>query len=165
MNDFMKEALREARRAAWRGEVPIGAVIVKDGEIISRAHNLREKKKNALCHAEILAINKACRRLGGWRLDGCEMYVTLEPCAMCAGAIIQSRIKKVFFGADDAKGGAVVSVARLFDCEGFCHRVEYTGGVDGERCSALISGFFKKLRKKKKRRKIRNGFFNKINQK
>ncbi len=151
----IKTALREARLAAYLGEVPIGAVIVKDGKIIARAHNLRERKKNALCHAEIIAINKACRRLKSWRLDGCDMYVTLEPCAMCAGAIIQSRIKTVYFGAKDPKGGAVVSLARLFDAEGLCHKVEYFGGIEEERCSALLSSFFKKLRKKKKKAKER----------
>lgn len=159
MNEFMGAAVREAKRAARRGEAPIGAVIVKDGEIIARAHNLRESRKNALCHAEIIAISKACRRIGDWRLDGCEMYVTLEPCVMCAGAIIQSRIKKVYFGARDPKGGAVVSVVRLFDDGDFCHKAEYLGGIDEEVCASLLSSFFKKLRKKKKRRKNRNKFF------
>ena len=159
MNEFMNAAIREARRAARIGEVPIGAVIVKDGEIIARAYNLRERKKNALCHAEIIAINKACRHLGDWRLDGCELYVTLEPCAMCAGAIIQSRIKSVYFGASDPKGGAVISVARLFDSDGFCHKVEYFGGIEEERCSSLLTTFFKKLRKRKKRRKNWNKIF------
>lgn len=162
---YIKTAIREARFAALIGEVPIGAVIVKDGKIIARAHNLRERKRNALCHAEILAINKACRSLKSWRLDGCEMYVTLEPCAMCAGAIIQSRIKIVYFGAGDPKGGAVVSLTRLFDTEGLCHKVEYVGGIEEERCAALISGFFKKLRKKKKKEKIRNKFLKFINDK
>lgn len=156
MCDFMNAAIREARRAARCGEVPIGAVVVKDGEIIARAHNLREKKKNALCHAEIIAINKACRHLGGWRLDGCDIYVTLEPCAMCAGAILQSRIKNVYFGADDPKGGAVVSAVHLFDTEDFCHKVTYYGGIEEERCASLLRGFFKRLRRKNKmKRKIR----------
>lgn len=143
---FMNAALSEAKKAYELGETPVGAVIVKDGKIISRAHNMRETKKNALMHAEISAISKACRKLGGWRLCGCDMYVTLEPCPMCAGAIIQSRIDNVFFGAYDKKAGAFGSVTDLSGL--LAHKVNATGGILEKESSDIIKLFFKKLRKK-----------------
>ena len=148
MDKFMKEALKEAKKAYIKNEVPIGAVIVKDGKIISRAHNLREQKQNSLCHSEILAINKACKKLNTWRLDGAELYVTLEPCLMCAGAISQCRIKKVIIGAMDSKNGCVGSIANVFDIN-TTHKVEYEYNIQ-EECSEIISNFFKELRKFKK---------------
>jgi len=143
---FMNTALAEAKKAFELGETPIGAVIVKDGKIISRAHNRRETKKNALMHAEISAIDKACKKLGGWRLCGCDIYVTLEPCPMCAGAIIQSRIDNVFFGAYDKKAGAFGSVCDLSEL--LAHKVCAKGGILEQESSDLIKLFFEKLRKK-----------------
>lgn len=146
---FMKEALRQAKRAYDDGETPIGAVIVHKGEIIARGRNKREKKKNSLCHAEIIAINKACRRLGGWRLPECELYVTLEPCPMCSGAIIQSRIDRVYFGAYDKKSGCAGSVCNLFQAGRFNYNVEAAGGYMEAECADMLSSFFKMLRKRK----------------
>lgn len=143
--EYMKEALAEAKKAALSGEAPIGAVIVKDGEIISRAHNTRETDKNALCHAEITAIDKACRKLGGWRLTGCELFVTLEPCPMCAGAIVNSRIKRVVFGAKDAKAGAFGSVLNL-NFYPLNHKPEVVSGILEEECAALLGEFFAQRR-------------------
>lgn len=148
---FMKEAIKQAQKAAALDETPIGAVVVKDGKIISRAYNKREIKKNSLCHAELSAINKACRKLGGWRLCDCEIYVTLEPCPMCAGAIIQSRIKKIVFGAYDLKAGCAGSKVNLFKSGLFNHNVEVVGGVMEKECGALLSNFFCELRKRKNR--------------
>lgn len=145
---FMKEALKLADKAASLGEVPIGAVIVQNGKIIARGYNKRETKKNALLHAEIVAINKACKKLGGWRLPECSMYVTLEPCPMCMGAIISARIEKLYFGAYDEKSGACGSVCNLSDA--LPHKVLYEGGVMEDECKAAISGFFKELREKRK---------------
>ena len=142
---FMKQALREANKAFAKEEVPVGCVIVKDGKIISRGHNLRETKNSSLGHAEIIAIDKACKKLKNFRLEGCDMYVTLEPCLMCSGAIVQSRIRKVFFGANDPKYGAVESVARAFDIKAN-HTVEYTSGILSDECSDIIKTFFKNLR-------------------
>lgn len=138
-------ALSLARKAAKRGEVPVGAVIVRDGKVISKGYNRREKKKNALCHAEIEAIDKACRKLRGWRLCGCELYVTLEPCPMCAGAIINARIDRVIIGAVDPKNGALCSVTRLFELP-FTHRPELVTGVLEKECGAVLSDFFRALR-------------------
>ena len=149
MNKYMKAALKEAKKAKEILEVPIGAVIVKDGKIIARAHNLREKKQLALAHAEILCIEKACKKLNTWRLDGSEMYVTLEPCAMCSGAITQSRIKKVYIGAMDEKNGCVGSIANVFENIKTTHTVNYEYMLE-EECSNIISQFFKELRKQKK---------------
>jgi len=145
---FMKAALKEAEKAAAEGEVPIGCVIVKDGKIIARGRNAREKKKNALLHAEIIAIDKACRRLSGWRLPGCQMYVTLEPCPMCGGAIINSRIEKVFVAAKDPKAGAMGSVLALQDYP-FNHKPEITFGLMEEESKTLLQSFFQKLRNHK----------------
>ena len=146
--DFMKYALSLARLSADEGEVPVGAIVVCDGKIVGEGRNRREVVKNALHHAEIEAIDNACKKLGGWRLWKCDLYVTLEPCPMCAGAIINSRIKNVYFGATDEKNGAVVSAARLFDMN-FTHKPIYEGGIMGEECAEILSNFFKDLRKKK----------------
>lgn len=150
---YMKAAIAQAKRAAAKGEVPVGAVIVRDGEIIARAYNTRETDKNALCHAEIKAIRKACKKLGGWRLTRCEMYVTLEPCPMCAGAIINSRIVSVVYGASDQKAGAF---GTLFDMNtfGLNHKPEIVSGVMEEECAALLSDFFAALRERRKNEKI-----------
>ena len=146
---YMKIALDEAKKAAKKGEVPIGAVIVRNGEVISKAHNLRETKKNALFHAEVMAIEKACKKLSSWRLLGCEMYVTLEPCHMCIGAIIQSKIEKVYFGAYDKKRGAVFSIDEVWKNDKLCHSCECIGGIMEEECSEIIKDFFVELRHKK----------------
>ena len=144
---FMNEALRLAKEAAEEGEVPVGAVVTIGDKIIGRGRNRRESDKNALYHAEIEAINEACKRLGGWRLWECELYVTLEPCPMCAGAIINSRIKKVVFGAHDKKNGACGSVVNLFTAD-FSFKPQYIGGFMEKECSGILTDFFKTLRKK-----------------
>ena len=146
--EFMKYALSLAEKSAEEGEVPVGAIVVCDGEIVGVGRNRREVVKNALHHAEIEAINNACQKLGGWRLWKCDLYVTLEPCPMCAGAIINSRIRNVYFGAKDEKNGAVVSAAQLFDMN-FTHKPLYEGGIMGEECAEILSSFFRKLRKQK----------------
>jgi len=142
---FMREALALAQEAAADGEVPIGCVVVKDGVIVGRGRNRRELGKNALYHAEIMAIDEACKTLGGWRLFGCELYVTLEPCPMCAGAIINSRIDKVYFGASDPKAGSCGSLVNLFELP-YNHKPQVESGVLGEECAAVLKDFFKKLR-------------------
>ena len=144
---FMKEALKEAKKAYKRKEVPIGAVIVYRNKIIARGYNLRESKKNSLLHAEIIAISKACKKLKSWRLDECDLYVTLEPCPMCAGAIIQSRIKNIFFGAYDSKAGCAKSKAQLFSKGLFNHNVNVAGGILKSECEEILKTFFKELRK------------------
>ncbi len=146
--EFMNCALSLARDSAKEGEVPVGAIVVCDGKIVGEGRNRREVVKNALHHAEIEAIDQACKNLGGWRLWKCDLYVTLEPCPMCAGAIINSRIKNVYFGASDEKNGAVVSAARLFDMN-FTHKPLYEGGIMGEECAEVLTSFFKDLRKQK----------------
>lgn len=151
MNNFMEEALRLAQESFNEGDVPVGAVIVKDGEIVGRGRNRRENGKNALFHAEISAIDEACRNLGGWRLWQCEMYVTLEPCPMCAGAIINSRIKKVTFGAYDKKAGSFGSVVD-FNTLPYNHKPQIEGGIDETECSELLSLFFEQLREKRKKK-------------
>lgn len=148
MNNFMIDAINEAKKAYKKYEIPVGAVIVKEGKIIARAHNMREKKQSSLAHAEILCIDKACKKLNSWRLEGCQMYVTLEPCAMCAGALTQCRIDKVYFGALDKKNGCVGSIANILDIN-TTHRVEYEYLNDFLECSKLLSDFFKQLRVKK----------------
>lgn len=145
---FMKAALSLAREAAADGEAPIGAVIVRGGETVGCGRNRREKNKDALCHAEIEAISNACKRLGGWRLTGCTIYVTLEPCPMCAGAIINSRIERVVFGAYDKKAGSCGSVINLFELP-YNHKPELIGGIMENECAAELSSFFKELREKK----------------
>ena len=147
----MKEALKEAKKAYDKLEVPVGAVIVKDGKIIARAHNLKETKYDTTKHAEILAIQKASKKLNSWRLIDCEMYVTLEPCSMCAGALINSRIKKVYIGASDPKTGAVGSVFNLLEDYTFNHKVEYEKGVLQDECESILKEFFRKMRNVKKK--------------
>lgn len=150
MNEyFMKLALEEARRAYYLDEVPIGAIIVKDNKIISRAHNLKEINKDATSHAEILAIQNASKVLGGWRLIGCTMYVTVEPCPMCAGAIINSRIEKLVIGTKDLKMGACGSVIDIVQNNCFNHQVDVTWGILEEECAYIMKQFFKGLRKRK----------------
>ena len=146
---FMREALRQAKRAALLGEMPVGAVIVRDGEIISRAYNRRETKKNALYHAEITAIERACKKLGGWRLPRCEMYVTLEPCPMCAGAILNSRIEHIYYGASDEKSGCCGSKINLLDMNLCNYTVTVTGGILENECRDIIKKFFRNLREGK----------------
>lgn len=149
MNDefFMDQAIELAKEAAKEGEVPVGAVVVIDGRIVGRGRNRRETDKNALAHAEIEAINEACKTLGGWRLWQCDMYVTLEPCPMCTGAIINSRIKRLVYGASDSKAGSCGSVVNLFSLP-YNHKPEVVSGLKQEECAALLSDFFKRLRKK-----------------
>ncbi len=144
----MKRAYDLAKLSALEGEVPVGAVVVKDGEIVGEGRNRRESGRNALYHAELEAIDNACKKLGGWRLWQCDIYVTLEPCPMCAGAIINSRIKRVYFGAKDMKAGSFGSVVNFNDLP-YNHKPEIISGVDGEECSALLTDFFRKLRKSK----------------
>ena len=148
MDSFMKKALIEAKKAGESGEVPVGAVIVKDGEIIAVGRNRRESAKNALGHAEIEAISNACSALGTWRLDGCSLYVTLEPCPMCAGAIINARISEVIYAASDLKGGACDSVINLFSMP-FNHKPVVWAGIGEKECSEALSVFFKDLRNNK----------------
>lgn len=145
--DFMKSALELAKKSFDEGEVPVGAIIVKNDKIVGVGRNRRETVKNALSHAEIEAINDACKNLSGWRLWECEMYVTLEPCPMCAGAIINARLKKVTFGAFDDKNGAIFSVMKMFDYP-FTYKPEYECGVLKDESSKLLSDFFRELRKK-----------------
>lgn len=145
---FMRQALELARESLHEGEVPVGAVVVKNGVVIGTGRNRRELNKNALAHAEIEAIDNACKRLGGWRLWECELYVTLEPCPMCAGAIINSRLRRVVFGAYDKKAGSCSSVINLFALP-YNHRPEVAGGVMKNECSTLLSEFFKQLRAEK----------------
>ncbi|MDR2167256.1 MAG: tRNA adenosine(34) deaminase TadA [Clostridiales bacterium] len=144
---FMRHALGLARRAKARGEVPVGCVIVRAGQIIGAGYNLRNTGGNTLYHAEILAINRACRRLGDWRLDDCTIYVTLEPCPMCAGAILQARLPRLVFGAKNPKAGAAGSLLNLLDDGRFNHKVSIVEGVLQEECSALVKEFFASLRK------------------
>ncbi len=142
---FMQLAISEAKKAAAENEVPVGAVIVKDGVVLAAAHNMREQKQNALSHAEIEAINLACKNLGSWRLDGCEMYVTLEPCPMCTGAIINARIKTVIFGAFDKNAGCMDSVINLCDYP-LGHKVEVYTGICEDECQKILQDFFENLR-------------------
>ena len=146
---YMRLALELARQAAEEGEVPVGAVVVCDGKIVGRGRNRRETKKNALHHAEIEAIEKACKKLGGWRLHRCDLYVTLEPCPMCAGAIINARIKTVYFGAFDPKAGSCGSMINLFSLP-YNHQPELVSGVMEEQCADELRTFFRELRKKRK---------------
>lgn len=150
---YMKEAIRQAKKAAALKEVPIGCVIVYDGKIIARGYNRRTVDKNVLAHAEIIAMRKACRILGDWRLEGCTMYVTLEPCPMCAGAIVQARIPKVVIGCMNPKAGCAGSVLDMLHEDGFNHQVETEVGLLGEECSQMLKDFFKALREEGKRKK------------
>ena len=145
---FMRLALEQAHLAYQIGEVPVGAVVVKNGEVVGTGYNRRETDKNAVAHAELLAINDACKNLGGWRLWECELYVTLEPCPMCAGAIINSRIKRLVYGASDKKAGSVESIVKMFDLP-YNHKPPYTAGVLEEECSQILKNFFKEMRSRK----------------
>lgn len=147
---YMFEAIKQAKKAEKVEDVPIGCVIVFDGQIIARGYNKRNKKKSTLCHAEIEAIGRATKKIGDWRLDNCTMYVTLEPCPMCAGAIVQARIKRVVIGAMNPKAGCAGSIVNLLQMDGFNHKVEITTGIYEKECSELMKNFFAKLRIKKK---------------
>ncbi|MDD6024124.1 MAG: tRNA adenosine(34) deaminase TadA [Oscillospiraceae bacterium] len=150
---FMTEALKLAAKAAELGEVPIGCVVVKEDTIVGRGYNCRETGKSALYHAEVMAIEEACKTLGGWRLWQCRLYVTLEPCPMCAGAIINARIPKVIYGAKDAKAGSLQSIVNLFELP-YNHHPEVVSGVLEEECSGILKAFFRELRlRKQKKRK------------
>ena len=144
---WMSEALAQASLAREMGEIPVGCVIVKDGAVVGRGHNLRERENRTIGHAEIMAIEDACRNLGSWRLDGCDLYVTLEPCTMCAGAILQSRLSRVFYGAADPAEGAVHGIVRLFDLP-YKHRPDCEGGVLEAECRQLLEQFFEEKRAK-----------------
>lgn len=150
---YMLAALEEAKKAGQIGEVPIGAVIVLNGEVIARAHNLRETRQSSVAHAEVLAIEAACKKLGTWRLEEATLYVTLEPCPMCAGAIMLSRVNKVVYGAADPKGGCAGTLMNLLEDERFNHQSEVVSGVLKAECGTLLSDFFRKLREEKKQRK------------
>lgn len=152
---FMREALKEAQKAFDKEEVPVGAVIVKDNKIIARAHNMKEKKNDATSHAEILAIQKACKKLGAWRLSDCDMYVTLEPCSMCAGALINARIRKLYIGTQDDKTGACGSVLNLLEYK-FNHKIKVEKYILKDECETILKTFFKKLRERNKNEKNTN---------
>ncbi len=147
---YMKEALKQAKKAYKIKEVPIGCVIVYEDKVIARGYNKRNSKKNTLAHAEIIAINKASKVLGDWRLEDCTMYITLEPCQMCAGAIVQARVKRVVIGSMNPKAGCGGSILNLLEMEQFNHQVEVTRGVLEEECSQMLKEFFKELREEKK---------------
>ncbi len=146
--EFMIQALAEAQKAEQAEEIPIGAVVVKDGEVLARAHNRKERDKNSLMHAEIIAMNAACEKLDSKYLDGCDLYVTLEPCAMCAGALINYRVSRLFFGAWEPKTGCCGSLYNLPIDKRFNHRVEVIGGIMEEECASILKDFFAKRRKK-----------------
>ena len=152
---FMKEAIRQAKKAYALREVPSGCVIVYEGKIIARGYNRRNTDKNTTSHAEINAIRKASKKLGDWRLEGCTLYVTLEPCQMCAGAIVQARIDKIVIGSMNPKAGCAGSVLNLLEMDGFNHKVEVERGVLEEECSTMLSGFFKELRMEKAKAKAK----------
>lgn len=147
---FMREAIKEAKKAEALAEVPIGAVLVYKGEIISRGYNLRESQQNAVAHAELLAIEQACKKIGSWRLEDTTLYVTLEPCPMCSGAIMLSRIKRVVYGAPDPKGGCAGTLMNLLQDKRFNHQSEVVNGVLAEECGHMLSAFFRTIRDKRK---------------
>ena len=149
-DEFMREALKEARKAARKGEVPVGAVVVNNGKVIGRGHNLTEKKQSALTHAEMMALSQASKKLKSWRLIDCDLYVTLEPCTMCAGAIVLSRVRNLVYGTTDPKAGAVLSTARVMENEKLNHRVKVISGILKEECSGVLTAFFKEVRRKAK---------------
>ena len=151
---YMKEAIKQARKAYALGEVPIGCVIVYDEKIIARGYNRRVTDKNTLSHAELNAIRKASKKLGDWRLDNCEMYITLEPCQMCAGAIVQSRIKKAYAGCMNPKAGCAGSILNLLDVPQFNHQVEFQQDILHDECSMMLTSYFKEMRERKKRLKV-----------
>lgn len=150
---YMRLAIEEAKKAEKIGEVPIGAVIVYNDQVIARAHNLRERDQRSIAHAELLAIDEACKKLGTWRLEQATLYVTLEPCAMCAGAIVLSRIKRVVFGASDPKGGCAGTLMNLLQESRFNHQSEVVSGVLADQCGYMLSEFFRQLRQRKKEEK------------
>ena len=150
---FMKEAIRQAKKAGTIGDVPIGCVIVHEGKIIARGYNKRNKNKTVLAHAELLAMSKACKIIGDWRLEECTMYITLEPCQMCAGAIVQARIPRVVIGSMNPKAGCGGSILNLLEMQEFNHQVDVTRGVLEEECSEMLSSFFRELRRKQKEKK------------
>ncbi|MDE6907067.1 MAG: tRNA adenosine(34) deaminase TadA, partial [Lachnospiraceae bacterium] len=152
---FMREAIRQAKKAYALDEVPIGCVIVYEGKIIARGYNRRNTDKNTLSHAELIAIKKASRKLGDWRLEGCTMYITLEPCQMCAGAMVQARVTEAVIGSMNPKAGCAGSVLNILEMEGFNHQVNVRRGVMEEECSRMLSSFFRELREKKKAEKNR----------
>lgn len=151
---FMKEAIRQAKKAEAIGDVPIGCVIVHKDRIIARGYNKRNKEKTVLAHAELLAMRKACRVIGDWRLEDCTMYITLEPCQMCAGAIVQARIPRVVIGSMNAKAGCAGSVLNILEMDRFNHQCQVERGVLEEECSAMLSDFFLRLRKRQKEEKM-----------
>ena len=159
---YMKEAIRQAQKAAALGDVPIGCVIEYEGKIIGRGYNRRNADKTVLAHAEILAMRKACKKMGDWRLEGCTMYVTLEPCPMCAGAIVQARIPRVVIGSMNPKAGCAGSVLDMLHEPGFNHQVETEVGVLGEECSQMLTAFFKELRQKKNEEKLQRQTHNDV---
>ena len=150
MNDeiYIRQALEEAQKSIGAGEVPVGAVVVSDGEILSLAHNQTISSQDPTAHAEIVAMRRACQKINNYRLTDCDLYVTLEPCPMCAGALILSRIERVVFGAYDPKGGSVGSLTNILEVNGYNHKVDYTGGIEENSCSQLLTSFFKNIRKK-----------------
>ncbi|QHA90024.1 tRNA adenosine(34) deaminase TadA [Bacillus sp. N1-1] len=152
---FMRLAIAEADKASAIGEVPIGAVIVKEDQVIAAAYNLRETEQRSVAHAELLAIDEACRKVGSWRLSGCTLYVTLEPCAMCSGAIVLSRVERVVYGASDPKGGCAGTLMNLLDDSRFNHQAAVTAGVCEGECGTMLSTFFRHLRLKQKEEKRR----------
>ena len=150
---FMKDAIRQAKKAGAIGDVPIGCVIVHEGKIIARGYNTRNKNKTVLAHAELLAMSKACKKIGDWRLEECTMYITLEPCQMCAGAIVQARIPRVVIGSMNPKAGCGGSILNLLEMQEFNHQVNVTRGVLNQECSEMLSDFFQELRRKQKEKK------------
>ncbi|WP_076460801.1 tRNA adenosine(34) deaminase TadA [Limosilactobacillus caccae] len=153
---FMRLAIIEARKAAILDEVPIGAVVVHDGQVIGRGHNMREKFQDVTYHAEMLAIMEACTNLHSWRLEDCDLYVTLEPCIMCSGAIVNARIKNVYYGASDPKAGAVDSLYHLLNDSRLNHQVKVHAGLLGDECSQMLKDFFRAIRKKRKALRRKN---------
>ncbi|WP_010285589.1 tRNA adenosine(34) deaminase TadA [Bacillus timonensis] len=151
---YMKLAIEEAKRAAEINEVPIGAVLVSNDEVIATAHNLRETEQRSIAHAELLVIDEACRRTGSWRLENATLYVTLEPCAMCSGAIVLSRVNRVVYGASDPKGGCAGTLMNLLQEKRFNHQAEVLSGVCEEECGQLLSSFFRGIRERKKKEKV-----------
>lgn len=152
---FMRQAITQAKKALKNGDVPIGCVIVREGKVIARGYNRRNMDRQSLAHAELMAIKKASKIVGDWRLEDCKMYVTLEPCQMCAGAIVQARMPEVIMGCMNPKAGCAGSVINLLDMEGFNHRVKITKGVLQEECSTMLTDFFKKMREKGKEKSIK----------
>ena len=152
---FMRQAITQAKKALKNGDVPIGCVIVREGKVIARGYNRRNMDRQSLAHAELMAIKKASKIVGDWRLEDCKMYVTLEPCQMCAGAIVQARMPEVIMGCMNPKAGCAGSVINLLDMEGFNHRVKITKGVLQEECSTMLTEFFKKMREKGKEKSIK----------